>query len=75
MTEEQIQLTKKLLSEAEEYFCNHETAPTEDWFRNLYLMDGSHMILVEEGWLPASDRMDYEPDEILDEVNAPTQPT
>jgi len=49
--------------------------PDENWLRDYYLINGDHMVLTEEGWIPAEmNTREYtgaEPCEVLDEVNAP----
>lgn len=70
----------KLLLDTIEYFSDHETAPTGDWCKRVFLLDGSHMILTEYGWEPGSGKKSesnpdgYEPEDIRDEVNAPAAP-
>lgn len=51
-----------------------DPAPDEDWFRDFYTLTGDHVVLTEEGWIPADQNTreitGEEPMEILDEVNA-----
>jgi hypothetical protein len=52
-----------------------DPAPDENWFRDYYTLTGDHVVLTEEGWIPADQNTveitGEEPMEILDEVNAP----
>lgn len=58
--------------------CTYEEfAPDPTWYREYYMLTGDHMVLTEEGWIPAACNTpehlgaDYDPAEVLDEVNAP----
>lgn len=80
--EEKLELAKKLLSEASDYFSDNESAPNGTWWKQFFILDGAHMILTEEGWesgeVKASIIKDCIENEvpiteaIRDEVNAPT---
>jgi hypothetical protein len=67
-----------LLTRAADYFS--EDAPDREWFHDLYLLTGEHMILTDEGWCSADCKesllKDYPHEKydniILDEVNAPS---
>jgi hypothetical protein len=52
-----------------------EDAPDRNWWRDYYLLTGDHMVCTEEGWVPAEmnarEVTGEDPDEVLDEVNAP----
>lgn len=48
-----------------------EFGPDEDFWRDAYRLDGTHAVLTEEGWEPASVHPDLSQVEILDQVNAP----
>lgn len=65
---------RALVSAAEDYFYDHESAP-QGWFRRLFLLQGDHMILTSEGWEPGEAKQSYvdsgDVDEILDEINPP----
>lgn len=64
----------RMVNQLEEWREDH--APDHNWFRDLFLLTGAHLVLTEEGWIPAEantlDATGFEPMEILDEVNAPT---
>jgi hypothetical protein len=51
-----------------------DPAPDENWFRDYYTLTGDHVVLTEEGWIPADQNTvevtGEEPMEIFDEVNA-----
>lgn len=47
-----------------------EQAPDENWFPDYYSLTGDHMVLTEEGWLPADQNTREEPMEVFDEVNS-----
>jgi hypothetical protein len=77
ITKEDFNRTLDLLKRAANYFT--DDAPDANWFKDLYLLTGKHMVLTGEGWCEgeckASLLKDY-PNEkyediILDEVNAP----
>lgn len=52
-----------------------DRAPDANWWRDYYELDGTHMQLTEEGWVPADqntrEATGVEPMEVLDEVNKP----
>lgn len=52
-----------------------DEAPDDNFFRDLFVLTGDHMVLTEEGWITAESNTDEEtngePSEVLDEVNAP----
>jgi hypothetical protein len=50
-----------------------DRAPDKRWFKDWFLITGEHMILTEEGWMPADMNGGEEPMEVLDEVNAPVR--
>jgi hypothetical protein len=68
-TEEKLAEALALLSEASEHMTDKETVPNANWNKRLFLLDGSHMILTEDGWDVGSNRDAYRDDQILDEVN------
>lgn len=80
-TEVELKQVKELLSQAADYICEIEGAPSADWWKRYFLYTGDHMILTEEGWEHGSGKQSYieqaEDDEcdvsefIRDEVNAP----
>lgn len=51
-----------------------DNPPDREWFRDLYLITGDHMVLTDEGWEPGNVKdeliKEYGADAILDEVNA-----
>lgn len=64
-----------LITRAADYCANHP--PDKNWFRDLYLLTGDHMVLTDEGWEPAyvvkmyrNEDPTWEP---IDEVNAPAK--
>lgn len=75
---EKLELAMDLLFRAE---ANEMLAPDQDWYRDYYVLTGSHMILTDEGWCPGDCKQslidEYLGDGeavdnvILDEVNAP----
>ncbi len=54
-----------------------EDPPDKDWFRQYFLLTGDHMVLTEEGWIPAACNTKaftgFDPAEVLEEVNAPRE--
>ena len=52
-----------------------DEAPFPEFFKRYYLLTGDHMVLTEEGWIPAElntlEHTGAEPMETFDEVNAP----
>lgn len=62
-----------LLRQAAGCMAENETSPNNEWCKRFFLLDGSHMILTDEGWDHGAHKAQYEKDgaEILDEVNAP----
>lgn len=52
-----------------------EHGPDEDWYRDYFTLTGDHMVLTDEGWVPAEmntrEYTGYDPAEVLDEINAP----
>jgi hypothetical protein len=50
-----------------------EKAPDKDWHRDCYLLTGEHMVLTEEGWVPAEMNQGADAVDVLDEVNAPAK--
>lgn len=55
-----------------------DVGPDENWFKDYWRLTGDHMVLTEEGWIPAEfNALEYtgeQPMEVLDEVNKP-EPT
>jgi hypothetical protein len=53
----------------------YDYGPDKTYLRDLYLVTGDHMVLTEEGWIPAASNTFQEtgddPMEVLDEVNKP----
>jgi len=53
-----------------------EKAPDATWFREYYEITGDHMVLTEDGWIPAEfntrEITGEDPAEVIEEVNAPT---
>lgn len=47
-------------------------APDKTWFQEYFALTGEHMILTDEGWTSGNDKAACKPEEILDEVNAPS---
>jgi len=45
--------------------------PDAEWHRDFFLLAGDHMICTDEGWQPGDTEPAPDPDDILDEVNAP----
>jgi hypothetical protein len=62
----------RLLAAIEDFF---DWAPDPHWWRDYFILTGAHMVLTEEGWLPAEcntrEATGADPMEVLDEVNAP----
>jgi hypothetical protein len=52
-----------------------DVPPDENWYRDYFTLTGEHMILIEEGWVPpelnTKEVTGEDPQEVLDEVNAP----
>jgi hypothetical protein len=46
-----------------------ESGPDSQWFKDLFIVTGMHVVLTEEGWVSPDFAGDME---ILDEVNAPS---
>ena len=50
-------------------------SPDSSWWKERYEVTGEHVVLTEEGWMPAEmntvEHTGEEPVEVLDEVNAP----
>ena len=53
-----------------------DLGPDPEWFRDYFTLTGSHYVCLDEGWIPAEcNTLEYtgeEPEEVYDEVNAPT---
>lgn len=47
-----------------------EFAPDQNYWKDTYVLDGTHAILTEEGWEPAA-VYEGEEVEVLDSINAP----
>lgn len=73
---DQFRLAMDLLKRAESYLS--EQPPDSNWFRDLFRLNGEHMVLTEEGWQPGCEKQalidEYGADYIQDEVNAPAPP-
>lgn len=81
----QLVRAHELLGEMQEHLSDAEASPCRDWFRRMFLLDGSHMVLCEgldDGavWIPGDtvedSRATADPEEfkIIDEVNKPGSP-
>lgn len=78
---ERLDEAMKLLAEAAIHMADYGTAPNETWCKRFFLLEGSHMILTEDGWERGSLKPEMAKDAerhglplsefILDEVNAP----
>lgn len=56
--------------------CHWDVAPDTNWFKEYFSVTSNrHMVLTDEGWLPAEyntvEHTGTEPMEVLDEVNIP----
>lgn len=64
-----------LLERAEICMSSADTSPDKTWYRELFVLNGEHMVLTEEGWIPADQNTrevtGVDPVEIFDEVNKP----
>ena len=69
---QKLETAMKLLDRAANRLAD-DTAPDTEWWKDLFLLTGEHMILTEEGWEPGSGKSLYveNEQEILDEVNVP----
>ena len=81
----QLERAFELLGEMQEHLAEAEASPCKTWFKRMFLLDGSHMVLcagIDDGavWIPASEvdsaRENADPEEfkVLDEVNKPGIP-
>lgn len=54
-----------------------ESPPDMNWFKELWSLTGEHMVLTEEGWIPAEcntrEHTGSDPADVLDEVNKPIE--
>jgi hypothetical protein len=68
-----LEQAMNLLNRAADY-CS-DNPPDKEWFRDLFLLTGEHMVLTEEGWQPGNNRpmlvAEYGEGHIEDEVNGP----
>lgn len=73
MNENKYKSAMDLLERAADHMSDNP--PDCDWFHDLYLLTGEHMILTDEGWQPGNCKQaildEYGDDAILEEVNAP----
>jgi hypothetical protein len=69
---EQMNKAMDLLNRAADSLLDRP-AP-ENWWKDYYLLIGTHMICTENGWEHGGVKDQYSPSEIWDEVNAPSSP-
>lgn len=71
--QEKYNLALDLLKRADTFIG--DVPPDENWYRDYFTLTGKHMILTEDGWVtPELNKKEVtgeDPQEVLDEVNAP----
>lgn len=64
--------TMELIDELRDWF---DEGPDPTWHKEYFKLTGEHWVCIDEGWVPATmnskDVTGEEPEEIIDEVNAP----
>jgi hypothetical protein len=51
----------------------HSIKEARKLWRDYWEYSGEHMIMLDEGWISAAEKDMYDPEEILDEINAPKE--
>lgn len=62
-------IPRAALDHLERILGDFEMTPDADWWRDYFLLAGLHMVLTPYGWEPGDVKDEYDPEDILDEVN------